>query len=279
MLVNNHNMHGLAYATAPRPYPLMDRSRTSKPLEEREAVGQVLRQARVLRGLSQERAAEAARNSPDEKGLSQQTWAQIEKGKRNIGVGELDMLARAVGLDRETLEDEVAKLTGRRMGRRASVTPIHVTQDLPVRGRIQAGAWLQADDDMAQTEPRRVPASFDPRFPREAQYLREVSGDSVDQLRIYDGDLVHLVDIQAIGYVPITDDIVEVERTRFGGQERELTLKQVEVTPEGYILWPRSTNTRWREAIDLRASVPQDEEIQINFRGLVLNSIRQFKRA
>jgi transcriptional regulator with XRE-family HTH domain len=278
MLVNNHKMQALAYATAGRLYPRMDSGRTGKPMDEREAVGVVLRQARVLRGLSQEKAAEAARNGPDEKGMSQQTWAQIEKGKRTIDVGEIEMLARAVGLDRESLEDEVAKLIGRKMGRRATVTPIHVAQELPVRGRIQAGAWLAADDDMLQGEPRRVPAAFDPRFPREAQYLREVAGDSVDQLRIYDGDLVHLVDIAAIGYSPITDDIVEVERTRFGGQFREITLKQVETTPDGYILWPRSSNPRWQEAIDLRAGVPHEEEVQVNFRGLVLNSIRQFKR-
>ena len=279
MLVNNHKMHGLAYASAERLYPRMDSSRTGKPIEEREAIGRVLRQARVLRGLSQDKAAESARNSPDEKGMSQQTWAQIEKGKRTIDVSEMEMLARAVGLDRETLEDEVAKLTGRRAGRRQAVTPMHVSQDLPVLGRIQAGAWLMVDDGIVQTEPRRVPAAFDTRFPREAQYLREVAGDSVDQLRIYDGDLVHLVSIPAIGYVPITDDIVEVERSRFGGQEREITLKQVEATPDGFILWPRSSNPRWREAIDLRGSVPQDEEIQVSFCGLVLNSIRQFKRA
>jgi hypothetical protein len=131
---------------------------------------------------------------------------------------------------------------------------------------------------MDQDEPKRIPAAFDPRFPREAQYLTEVVGDSVDQLRIFDGDLVHCVDIGAIGYVPMTDDIVELERSRFDGQERELTLKQIEMTPEGPVFWPRSTNPRHRDPIDPRDGVPRNEDITWRVRGLVLTSIRRFRR-
>lgn len=277
MLVNNHKMQALAYAFPGRPYPRMDSGKPGKPLDEREAYGMVLRRARNLLGISQDAAGDRARNSPEEKGLSQQTWAQIEKGARNIDVGELDMLARAVGLDRETLDEEVGKLIGRRPGRKASVAPIHVSQELAVRGRIQAGAWLEVQD-LDQDQPRRVPAAFDPRFPRDAQFLLDVSGDSVDQLRIFDGDLVHCVDVRAIGYTPVTDDIVVVERTRFHGAEREVTLKQIEVTPEGPIFWPRSSNPRWREPVDWREGVERPENIEVQVTGLVLTSIRQFRR-
>jgi hypothetical protein len=85
----------------------------------------------------------------------------------------------------------------------------------------------------------------DPRFPHARQWLSEVRGDSVNLLNIVEGDLVHCVDAIEIGYYPRTGDVVEVERLRFGGQERELTLKQVEVTEAGVLLWPRSTNPRF----------------------------------
>ena len=145
---------------------------------------------------------------------------------------------------------------------------------LPVRDRVQAGAWLQADDSV-QTVPARYPAARDPRYARAEQWLSVVVGDSVDRLLIFDGDYVHVVDAIDIGYAPRTGDVVEVERTRHDGQLRELTIKQVEVTPGGVLLWPRSHNKRWSEPLNLQDGAANDDDIEVRIRGLVIATIRR----
>lgn len=244
-------------------------------MDERAAIGQVLKQTRVLNGVSQVAAAEKAGEALGV-GMKQQTWSMIEKGERAIDVGELDAVAQAVGLDRETLLREAAKLTGRTA---PAIRPTHPgllpEQDLLIRDRVQAGAWLAAEH-MGWEEQKRFAAAADPRFPVSAQYVAPVAGDSMNALHVFDGDYAHLVDIAAIGYQPVTGNVVEVERSRFGGQLRELTLKQIEMTPQGPLLWPRSTNPRWSEPLDLRHGVPQEEDILVTLRGLLLNVIRRF---
>ena len=151
--------------------------------------------------------------------------------------------------------------------------------ELPVRGEVRAGAWLQVED--AQDEPETYPAARDPRFPRADQWLSVVRGDSMNALEkdgraagIYDNDLVHCVDAVAIDYRPRTGDVVEVERTRFQGREVELTLKQVEVTEGGVLLWPRSTSPRWQEPIPYAEG--DEDDVQVRIRGWVITSLRRF---
>jgi hypothetical protein len=94
---------------------------------------------------------------------------------------------------------------------------------------------------------------------------------------ILEGDLVHLVDAFALGeYEPATGDVVEVERVRFGGAEREFTLKQVEVTPGGVLLWPRSTNPRWQSPIPYHVDGVEADDIEVRVRGRMLQVIRPF---
>lgn len=154
---------------------------------------------------------------------------------------------------------------------------------LPLRSDVQAGAWLEIDD-LDQREPLLMPAPVDPRFPQAAQWLSRVRGDSMNALTnsqgasvgILDGDLVQVVDAIAIGYVPRTGDVVEAERSRFDGREREITLKQVEITADGQqLLWPRSTNPRWREPLQLHDGNPDDQGVVVRVRGKVLQVLRQ----
>lgn len=152
---------------------------------------------------------------------------------------------------------------------------------LPVRGTVQAGAWLEID--MAdQREPETYPAAPDPRFPIEAQWLSVVQGDSMNALErrgrpagIYPGDFVHCVDAIAIDYQPRSGDVVEVERIRVQGGVRELTLKEVEITPEGIKLWPRSTNPKWTQPIILDGAT-DDQDTEVCIRGWVIGSLRKF---
>jgi transcriptional regulator with XRE-family HTH domain len=157
---------------------------------------------------------------------------------------------------------------------RSFVPAIPTGQLLPIRDRAQASAWQPADD-FIQDYPRRYPAAKDPRYLHADQWLTEVVGDSVDQLRIYNGDFVHCVDFMSIGRPVRTRDIVEVERFRFGGSERELTIKQAEVTANGILLWPRSSNPKYREPLELLEGMNEGEEAEIRIRALVLHVIRE----
>lgn len=92
---------------------------------------------------------------------------------------------------------------------------------------------------------------------------------------ILDGDLVQLVDAIAIDYEFQNGDVVEVERIRFSGREREYTLKQVEVAADGTLtLWPRSTNPRWAEPVAYKEG--DEEDVEVRVRGKVISHIRPF---
>jgi transcriptional regulator with XRE-family HTH domain len=145
--------------------------------------------------------------------------------------------------------------------------------ELPMIGPVQAGAWL-ALDDTSQDEPPMVAAAADRRYPHARQWLREVSGDSMNARNIYPGDLVHLVDVIGSGVNLNTGMIVEVTRTRAGGTLREITLKEVEVTDRGLVLWPRSNNARWNNPV--RLIDDQDEDIEVEVTGLLIAKITRF---
>lgn len=144
---------------------------------------------------------------------------------------------------------------------------------LPLVGPVQAGAWL-ALDDTSQDEPQMMSAALDRRYPHAPQWLREVRGDSMNARNIFPGDLAHIVDVTAAGINLNTGMIVEVTRSRDGGALREITLKEVEVTPEGVLLWPRSTNPRWADPLTLDNGDGRDFEVQVT--GLLLAAIRRF---
>ena len=230
-----------------------------------------LKRLRRRADLTQEQAAERA-------GVVVQSWRRYEWGERDLSYDKLGRLAEALGSTRDALLDERAAILGVSTVTTLPPQERRASSDgaaIPIRDRVQAGAWLMADDT-DQSTARTYPAATDPRFPYADQWLSEVLGDSVDQLRIFEGDLVHCVDVVAIGYFPKTGDIVEVERVRFQGAERELTLKQMEVTIDGeWLLWPRSSNLRWREPIEITAGMRESEDAEIRIRGLVVAVIRK----
>lgn len=148
-----------------------------------------------------------------------------------------------------------------------------VIAELPMIGPVQAGAWL-ALDETNQEDPVMWPAAQDRRYPRAKQWLREVLGDSMNARNIYPGDLAHIVEIIGAGINLNTGMIVEVTRTRDGGSLREITLKEVEVTDRGLVLWPRSNNPRWKDAVRLDDGSGTDIEVEIT--GLLIAKITRF---
>lgn len=277
-------MPSLAVATR---LPIVRRmSDESIDAEEMRRLGRALHNLRKVRKLSLTAAGERYR-TPAGDPISGEGFRKYEIGENNgifrpdtqarltaaIGATVAELLNERARLAGESLPAMIAPTEGERLVWAAQRAP--EVSLLPIRERVQAGAWLQVDDSN-QDQPPTHPVARDPRYPHAAQWLSEVVGDSVNRLNIIDGDLVHCVDAVDIGYYPRTGDIVVVERRRFGGHERELTIKQVEVGPEGIILWPRSTNARWSSPVEINAGLRDGEEAEVLVRALVIASIRRF---
>lgn len=251
-------------------------TRTVAPTEQ-QILGEALKRLRQRAGLSQAEAAERA-------DVVEISWRRYEKGVRGVTLDKLVNLAVAIGFDRDALMMEQAAVTAghapvvsarSHADRVATLTPGANEAGLVIRDRIQAGNWLEADDS-GQAALRIYPAVKDARYPHADQWLSEVVGDSINRLNIFEGDMVHVVDAIAIGYHPRTGDVVEVERLRHGGGERELTVKQIELVPDGLLLWPRSTNARWSKPLELRDGANDGEDIEVRIRGLVIGLHRRF---
>lgn len=145
--------------------------------------------------------------------------------------------------------------------------------ELPLIGPVQAGAWL-ALDDSGQDEPQMMAVALDRRYPQARQWLREVRGDSMNARNIYPGDLAHIVEFIGSGVNLNTGMIVEVTRTRDDGALREITLKEVEVTESGLLLWPRSNNARWQDPVRLDDDSGADLQVEVS--GLLIAKITRF---
>jgi len=246
--------------------------------KERIRWGKALRSIRLAEGMTLEQAGEKF-------GMTAQGYRRFETGEaRSIFQPETQRkLAAALGRAVEEVRMRVAaqdvlpggaqvlSLAERRNLQQTSADP----SLLQIRGRVQAGAWLPSDD-LSQVLPKTYPAARDLRFPNADQYLREVQGDSMNLAGIQDGDLIHCVSTADIGYWPQDGHLVEVERLRFDGAERELTVKEVQLTRDGILLWPRSNNPKWSEPLPLTEGLREGEDIVVRIVGRVLASIRRF---
>lgn len=158
-------------------------------------------------------------------------------------------------------------------GLAVTAPPPHVGGLLPLLGPVQAGAFLMVDESI-QEEPPLVSVLIDPRYPHAKQWLREVRGESMNARGIMPGDTVLLVNYADAGISLNSGMIVEVTRSRDGGGLQEITLKEVEVTPAGLVLWPRSTNPKWRDPVRLDDDTGNDIEVKIT--GLLVQKITRF---
>lgn len=199
-------------------------------------------------------------------GVGISTYVQHENGGRGIPAGRALKYGRFFGVRPEWL-------LYARGDRDAPKHEPELTM-LPVYARIQAGAWLAIDDYDQGEEQQMMSAALDPRYPHARQYLREVQGDSMNARGVNPGDYAHIVDFGEAGANLNTGMVVEVTRSRDGGMLREITLKEAEVGPGGVVLWPRSTNPRWKDPVPLEADDGTDVEVQVT--GILLAIIRRF---
>lgn len=142
---------------------------------------------------------------------------------------------------------------------------------LPVRYRVQAGLWFEVDAD-EPPEQTTLAVLPDTRFAAFPQWLEKVVGDSADK-KIPAGHYAHVVDALEMGYSPRAGDWVVVERSSDQGRKLERTIKQVELGNRGKVLlFPRSTNPRWKEAIEICAGLGNDDTAEARIVGLVIGA-------
>lgn len=128
-------------------------------------------------------------------------------------------------------------------------------------GHVQAGDFRPVNEGFDQDQgDHLVPASIfpHPAYPNVRQCAWRVHGDSMDQANIREG--MWVVGGVYMDYVDKVGELhngqyVVVERTRYGGSERELTVKEVQFARSGMHLVPRSSNERHKEFI-----VPLNED-------------------
>jgi SOS-response transcriptional repressor LexA len=189
--------------------------------------------------------------------------AAAKGSKTGASVRTLEPVARVLGTKVEWLM--ASESTGAVDGVSGPV-PVS-TFSVPFGGRVGAGGFLPVheyfdQDDDNQIIPQTVVKH--PGFPGIPQHAWLVEGTSMDQAGIYNGMWV-----VAASYLDYIDKVGELtngqyviaERTRFGGSERELTIKEVQFARAGIRLVPRSSDPRHKELfIPLDAEADNDAE-------------------
>ena len=146
--------------------------------------------------------------------------------------------------------------------------------ELPIFHEVAAGAWLHTEE-LFDVPPETARVLTLPPYEEFPQWLERVRGDSYNQ-KIPDGSLVHVVDAIAIQYQPKSGDTVVVVRERAQGAFRERSLKEVQLTPHGIELWPRSFNPRWALPLKVDDGLRPEEDAEVHIVGKVLRSYQMF---
>lgn len=148
----------------------------------------------------------------------------------------------------------------------------------PVVATVEAGAWREVDE-LDQEDPEWVTVPADDKFPDATQRVFDVSGDSMNDLKphpITPGSRIVAIDYDEIaGRSPLRNDLVVViQRTRNGGQERELSVKQVAWFDDRIEFQPRSTNPKHKPIVVEHDSW-DDNGVEIAVVGLVRDIIHR----
>lgn len=224
-----------------------------------------------------ERSGEKAAPLAERLGLSASFIRDILRGKTKSPRSEsLDKLADALGTTKDYLlgKDVDGGLSGQSIERQG--------ERLRYAGVIQAGQFLNVDEYFNQ-DPEQVPDYVlpDMNYGKVRQYAYKAAGDSMNEAGILDGMWIVAADasdyIDTYGDV-VTGDLVVVERCRYQGAERELTVKEVHFFRDRYELRPVSSNTEHQTII-----VPHDHTVssdgeEVKIIGVVLTAYANLRR-
>ncbi len=138
---------------------------------------------------------------------------------------------------------------------------------LYVRRVAAAGTWREYSEYQDEYEPEShiVPVM---RKDGRRRFLTKVEGDSVDKLRLFDGDYAVTIDWNDIDRPANDGEVVVVEQVRDGGHTVETTIKQIRIHKDRYELHPRSSNPR-HKAIIVKHGDGERDGREVRIIGLV----------
>lgn len=126
-----------------------------------------------------------------------------------------------------------------------------------VTGKVAANTWMDVDEmDFGYDDIEPVPSVSG--YPVDQQFALLVEGNCLNKVAQH-GDRLVCVSMTADGVEIVLDDLVIVERRRFGGQMVERTAKRVRQTIDGFELWPESTDPAHQEPIRLNGAHDGEE--------------------
>lgn len=142
---------------------------------------------------------------------------------------------------------------------------------LYVRRIAEAGNWREyAEFQDEDPESFIVPmTSHDGR----RRFLTKIAGDSMDKMRLFDGDYAVTIDWNDIERPAQDGEVVVVEQLRDGGLISETTIKQIRVHKDRFELHPRSNNPR-HKAIIVKHGDGESDGREVRIIGLVESVFR-----
>lgn len=205
-----------------------------------------LRASRIDAGFTS--AAEAAKAL----GVKVPTFTSHENGTRDFTDSDAEHYARRFGVNVEWL------VFGRGEGKAT-----YQAAEMPVRGEVRAGAWLEIDGS-ADEKLETIPALPDPRYTRAPQFALRVVGTSMNKVAL-PGQYVTVASWPELGLELQDGDLVVVKRSR--AMTYEVTLKRARKGNNGeWQLWPESTDVRYQEPVTMGDG---DRDVEITVVGKV----------
>lgn len=245
---NNREISRLSTAKAGT-FPIGARFETGNiPIMELEKLIQRLRTALEVRRISASAASEKA-------GLGRDYLRDLFRGKKQSVTSEaLGRLAEVLDCDLIWLSTGKGELSSEQVAQLelapdAQIDTSHESLDtkdqyVEYGGETEAGIFRPVDMISQEPPHRWIHLPRDPRYPKCRQYAFKVVGDSMNAAKIEDGMWAIAIDYD--DYAEFHGEIRDgkraiVERTRFQGSERELTVKEVRLYRDRMELIPRST--------------------------------------
>ncbi|PZO78469.1 MAG: phage repressor [Mesorhizobium amorphae] len=133
-------------------------------------------------------------------------------------------------------------------------------QELPVIGRVSASHWWEVEDaDRPLEEWGTVPSVSG--YPIDWQFGMIVEGNCLNKLAKH-GDRLVCLDAIKSGYTLKDDDLLVIERSRYGGHMLQRTAKRLRQIGQEFELWPESDDPAHQEPLRL-SHPPEGEEVRV----------------
>lgn len=241
-------------------------------MDDKKKIGMRIRAARKAAGFRY------AREAAEALAMEYPTYAGHENGSKNAK-GEIEKYARRFGVSidwlltgkgkppKETSKSSDILNHHQENGLRSTNIPIGF---IKVTGKVAANTWLDVDEmDFGYDDIEYVPSISG--HPEEQQFALIVDGNCLNKIAP-DGTVLACLRLASGTADVLPNDLVIVERRRFGGQMVERTAKRVRQTLEGFELWPESTDPAHQEPIRLSGAAEGEEIVVI---GKVLWVLRK----